>query len=461
LNRRLAAPVYLDVLPITETSDGPRLGGPGRPIDWVVRMRRLPAERALGALLERGLVDDALVEQLGAHLAAFHAAAPMARGGDPEALARAWRDNLDGVDTMVGTLLAAEDFAILGDFGATWVVRHDAVLRARADLGHVRDGHGDLRVDHVYVLENGLPALPDAPAVPAGLWIVDCIEFSEAFRAVDVAADLSFLVMELESLGHERLARKLIAAYAEAAEDPLVPALVPFHACHRAIVRGKVDGLAARDPAIPDAERDAAAARARRLFALAGRFAWRSGDPVVVACTGLSGTGKSAVATMLGDTTGFRVVSSDVMRRENTPPGGMRYTADARAAVYARMREAVDVALTNRESVIVDATYLSRTERDRLAHTVACYGRRHVFVECEAREDVVRRRLDARDASSVSDARWDTYLGQRRTREPFGDDEPLLRVDTGGALATARAALLPRLWQWRQGRPIAADPAPA
>jgi predicted kinase len=122
------------------------------------------------------------------------------------------------------------------------------------------------------------------------------------------------------------------------------------------------------------------------------------------------------------------------------------------------MREAVDVALTNRESVIVDATYVSRTERDRLAHTVACYGRRHVFVECEAAEAAVRQRLAARDATSVSDARWDTYLAQRGTRDAFGEGEPVLRIDTTGALAEARAALLPRLWQWRQGRPIAADP---
>jgi predicted kinase len=267
--------------------------------------------------------------------------------------------------------------------------------------------------------------------------------------------------MELESLGHERLARRLVATNAEAADDPLVPALVPFHACPRAIVRGKVDGLAARDAAIPAAERDAARERGRRLFALAGRFAWRSGDPVVIACTGLSGTGKSAVAAMLGDTTGFRVVSSDVIRRENTPPGGVRYTADARAAVYARIREAVDVALTNRESLVVDATYLSRAERDRLAHTVACYGSRHVFVECEAREDVVRRRLDARDASSVSDARWDTYLAQRRTRDAFGEGEPVVRVETSGLPADTRAALLPRLWAWRQGRPAPSESPPA
>ena len=125
--------------------------------------------------------------------------------------------------------------------------------------------------------------------------IVDCIEFSPAFRAVDVAADLSFLAMELEALGRADGARPR-RDYAEAAGDPLVPALIPFHACHRAIVRGKVEGLAADDEALDADERRQAGDR------LAG--ALRAGEPlrlaerrsVVIACAGLSGTGKSTVA---------------------------------------------------------------------------------------------------------------------------------------------------------------------
>ena len=46
LNRRLAGNVYLDVLPITKDVHGSlRLEGKGTPVDWVVKMRRLPADR--------------------------------------------------------------------------------------------------------------------------------------------------------------------------------------------------------------------------------------------------------------------------------------------------------------------------------------------------------------------------------------------------------------------------------
>src|SRR5262245_10740440 len=106
--------------------------------------------------------------------------------------------------------------------------------------------------------------------------------------------------MELEGLDRADLAGAFVRAYAEAADDPLVPTLVPYYACHRATVRGKVEALASAEAEMPAPERSAAAARARDRFLLAGRFAWRSGDAVVIACAGLSGTGKSTVAAMLG-----------------------------------------------------------------------------------------------------------------------------------------------------------------
>src|SRR6185436_14827603 len=97
----------------------------------------------------------------------------------------------------------------------------------------------------------------------------------------------------------------------------------------------------------------------------------------------------------------FAVASSDVLRKGAGTPD---YGPAARHAVYDGLRAAVEESLVARESVIVDATFLERAERDALARVVAGYGRRHVFVACRADETTVKRRLDARDATSVSDA---------------------------------------------------------
>jgi uncharacterized protein len=72
LNRRLARDVYLDVVPLTlEPGDELRLGGSGSPADWLVKMRRLPAERTLDRLISRGTTGREEVEPAAALLAAF------------------------------------------------------------------------------------------------------------------------------------------------------------------------------------------------------------------------------------------------------------------------------------------------------------------------------------------------------------------------------------------------------
>jgi hypothetical protein len=453
LNRRLAPDVYVGVLPITRTATGGvALGGDGPVADWVVHMRRLPADRSLAELIARGEATVAMLTAVAGRLARFHAGAEVVEGADPDRLRAVWDENLDETIDVVGHMLAPEDAAVLRDFGNTFVDRHETVLRARGPRGRVREGHGDLRTDHVYVLER------PSGTVPPGIHVVDCVEFSRAFRTVDVAADVAFLAMEIESLDRPDLARAFLRAYAEATADPLVPALATYYAAHRALVRAKVEALASREAEVGATDRAAAADRARAKLALAIRFAWRSGEPVVIACAGLSGTGKSTVATMLSATTGFRVVSTDVLRKADVPRRMPDYGAAARGAVYAELRRQVERALAADDSVIADATFLTRPERDRLARSVRGYGRRWLFVECTASEAIVRVRLDARDRSSVSDARFDVYLAQRDARDAFGADEPVIVVDTshGGAV---RADLVPRLWAWRQGRPVARDGA--
>ena len=53
LNRRLAANVYLSVLPVKASESGAlSIGGKGEPVEWLVKMRRLPQELILDRMLE-------------------------------------------------------------------------------------------------------------------------------------------------------------------------------------------------------------------------------------------------------------------------------------------------------------------------------------------------------------------------------------------------------------------------
>jgi aminoglycoside phosphotransferase family enzyme/predicted kinase len=468
LNQRLCPSVYLDVIPITRDADGrPALRGRGEVLEHVVWMRRLPAERMLTRLVARDLVTQEMIEALAARLAAFHAGAPsgpeIAIHADPERLAARWMENIRGAESFAGSLVAPEDHAVLADFGPTFVRTHETLLRARQQAGRIREGHGDLHAEHVCFVDAPVPAGVDRGPLPPGIYIFDCIEFSQPLRCNDVAYEIAFLAMDLERLERPDLARHLVAAYATAADDPLVSTLLPFYGGHLACVRGKVEALKSIAPDVDAADRAAAEAQARRHFALAVRYAWQAAGPAVIACCGLSGSGKSMLAAELATRMGFVVLSTDVIRRRiagateggAAPYGDGLYSAAAREGVYESLCAAADAALAAGHGVIADATFIREADRGRLA-TVA---RRHrlpcAFVECQATEDVVRRRLEVRDEQpSLSDARWDTYLGQRAQFEPLKASEPHVVIDTSGSVEVARAMALRQLWQWRHGHSL-------
>ena len=469
LNRRLAPGVYLSVLPVTVERDGRiRLDGEGRVVDHVVWMRRLPASRLLPALLDARAVRDEHIDALVERLVVFHAAAP--GGADvsayaaPERLAATWESVLADTAHFVGHFLAAEDREILADFGPRFIRTHETLLRGRQQSGRIRDGHGDLHAEHVCIIEE--PAeRGQLPPLQAGIYVFDCIEFSRPLRCTDVAAEVAFLWMDLERRGPADLARRFGATYAARAGDGDLLRLLPFYACARACVRGKVEAIKADEDDVESREGEAAGARARVFFAYAIRQAWQTATPSIIACAGLSGSGKSTLASLLAEATGFAHLSSDVIRKRPAdaaataggPYGAGRYTAESRAAIYAALVAEAGRLIAAGRGVIVDATWMRRADRDRLAAEARAHRRPLVYVECRADEVVVRERLEARDrTTSLSDARWDTYLAQRAAWEPFRDDEAHVEVDTGGTPAAARAAALRALWPRIHGRAGAA-----
>jgi aminoglycoside phosphotransferase family enzyme/predicted kinase len=474
LNRRLCPAVYLDVLPITRGADGQlQLGGKGEVIEHVVWMRRLPAERMLVHLLATGGVQNELIDALAVAIATFHAEAPtspeIAAHADPGALRARWEEEARSTAPFAGRLLAAEDHEVLADFGPRFIRTHETLLHARQQAGRIREGHGDLHAEHVCFLAAPTPAGGDLPPLPAGIYVFDCIEFSEAFRCNDVASEIAFLAMDLDCLEHPELGRRLVATYVEAAADPMVAVLLPFYACYRAGVRGKVEGLKSGEPEVDAADREVATQRARQHFALATRYAWQVGGPAVIACCGLAGTGKTTLASELATTTGFLLVGSDAIRKRDVaaeppsvaPYGAGLYGVAAREAVYEKICAEASAALIAGQGVIADATFIRAADRRRLAAVAENHRCPIIFVECTADETVVRARLEARmHAPSLSDARWETYQSQRERREPFTPGEPHVRIDTGGGLAAARAAAVRCLWPWRQNRwsPVHKEP---
>jgi aminoglycoside phosphotransferase family enzyme len=120
LNRRLAADVYLGVVPITITGDRLELDGSGEVIDWLVEMRQLDQQRLGVAMLERGELNATHIDQLVEVLVPFYQQARTGEGVDEYGTIEAVKFNTDEnfaqTESYVGKLITRERFRHIRDW---------------------------------------------------------------------------------------------------------------------------------------------------------------------------------------------------------------------------------------------------------------------------------------------------------------------------------------------------------
>jgi aminoglycoside phosphotransferase family enzyme/predicted kinase len=440
LNRRLCPQVYLGVQPIVEREGVLRCCGAGSVIDYAVLMKRLPAAQMLDRLVESGEATEEIIRRIAARLVAFHRAAR--RGaevdefGSVASLRRNWSENFAQIEPYIGRTISPEKLESMRRWIDRWMDEHAGLLGSRVRAGHICDGHGDVRCESICVTDDTLD----------GICIFDCIEFNDRFRCGDVASEVAFLAMDLDMRGRPDLGYYFAEEYSTRAADEQLLSLLPFYKCYRAFVRGKVLSFRLDEPEFNDAEREDAAHRARRFFELAARYAAPLSTPTVIAVSGLSGTGKTALARALAGEFGLRAVSSDAVRaaifgKEKRPSeyGQNCYGEEAQRAVYQTLLERGQKYLQTQGGVVLDATFGRVADRTAAQEMARKAGASWRLLVCKAPPEVVRDRLAHRAAKrdGQSDADWNVYLQQREKFEPPNghNDGCRLLLDTRDATA--------------------------
>ena len=490
LNARLAPDVYLGVAPVLQSSGGQihfgptlsveKLPEPGvrlddsQVIDYAVVMLRLPDGATLEAQVRAGTAAPTLLAEVARFIAAFHRNAKtdahIASFGERQVIEGNWQENFTQTQPYIGRTLDAALSTRISTAVQRFLEARWPLFASRVRGGRIRDCHGDLRLQHVYI--------PNA--VCNQLAVIDCIEFNERFRYSDVAAEIAFLLMELDAAGRPDLSRAFLAEYLQETGDEALRELLPFYLCYRAYVRGKVESFQLDEPEISAAQRAAALERARQLFALAGQYAEQLPGPLLALVGGVMGTGTSTLALALQRESGWVLCSSDSIRKrlaglQPTQPqeaafGAGIYSADWTERTYQGLLEAAQSVLEAGRSVIVDASFSRRADRLAMARLAVRYNARTVFVECICPPEVALDRLTRRwatrvagqpeampQASLASDGRPALYEAQRAAWEQSTDEEDRtiehLEVDTARPLATEveqvmEALHLPRFACW-------------
>ena len=448
LNERLCPNLYEGVVPITWDGEALRVEGEGEPVEFAVKMRRLDPAGFFDARLRRGALTTADLDRVTERLAAFYLgqrpSPEAAAWGWPERLRLSTDENVAQTERFAGDLISRPAFEALRAATDRFFAANARLLHRRRATGRIVDGHGDLRLEHLHL----------GPEDDA-LCIYDCIEFNERFRCVDVASDLAFLAMDLDLHGRPDLAQYVVARMATRLDDAELWDVIDFYKGYRAYVRGKVEAMRSGEPEVPETERAASRARARRYFQHAMSYAVAGSEPLVVAVMGPVGAGKTTQAETLGAALGWEVVSSDRVRKAQAGvPLFRRGSEDERAELYAPERtEAVYAALCETAlrraddglSTVLDATFGTRRHRDALRTALAAAGLRHRLVELTAPADALRDRLAARtDGTVVSDARaadFDALAGRYEPPDALEDPEHLRADAASDPEATTRAIL--------------------
>jgi predicted kinase len=248
--------------------------------------------------------------------------------------------------------------------------------------------------------------------------------------------------MDLERLGHPELAERFLAAYREHTDDNWPTSLAHHHIAYRAHVRAKVAVIRAAQG------RTTAAADARRLLDLALRHL-DAGRVRLIVVGGLPGTGKSTLAAGLGDQFGAAVLRSDEIRKElaglaPTAPAGAAfgqgiYAPDATAKTYTTVLDRAEIALSQGESVVLDASW---TDEHWRALAAAVAERTHselVELCCSAPAPIAADRMRQRALTGTDPS--DATPEIARTMGASMAAWPTATViDTSGAPATCLSA---------------------
>jgi predicted kinase len=415
-------------------------------------MLRLADDARTDVRLERGELTTGDVDRLAEHIAAFHARCAQS----PEISSHGAIDSLtanvtENFEAVRGDLrvLAPADAAGVEAFQLGVLRERGALIEKRRAAGLVRDGHGDLRLEHVYFGDDG------------GITILDCIEFADRYRCADVCADIAFLSMDLEAHGRVDLAERLLARYARATDDYDLYALVDLFESYRAWVRGKVALLVAKSAA-DDRLRARAEQDARKHLVLAlAKDRASLLAPVVVAVGGIIASGKSTIADALAERLSAPVVDADRTRKSML---GVAHRAEVHAsafegpydprftdAVYDEVMRRADVVLTSGRPVVLDASFRTADLRRRARDLAARHGVPFLHVACHVPEDVCLARLERREQEGgVSDGRRAIFADFVARVEPPDEVPPgeLLALDTSAPVATSLATLEAHLRTW-------------
>jgi len=430
LNRRFAPNLYLKVVSITGTPDCPRIDGDGVPIEYAVKMRRFDEAGRLDHVCDRGEIKPSHLSDLASAIVNFHRGAAVApidsHFGSLDTVIEPALENFDELRLLVSD----QECKLRLDDLLAWTKNEYQRLipnfLSRKATGHVRECHGDLHLGNIVIIDGDVR-------------LFDCIEFNEDLRWIDVASDIAFAYVDLLDHHQPELAGWLLNEWLSMSGDFDAMPILRFYAVYRTLVRAKVAAIRAH-------QNHGGLKEIRNYLALAEKIVAPQKLQLTIT-HGLAGCGKTTASTnmLLKDARGSTIrLRSDVERKRlfgliataasNSSLNGGIYSQRAHLLTYRHLYYLAESLLAAGWSVIVDAAFLKRSEREDFYKLALKYGVEFRILSPQASLDDLRTRIMNRlkigqDASEATLSVLDKQIGfiealdDRERKYLFGESE--------------------------------------
>lgn len=427
MNQRTAPEIYLEVLPIIQTggsfqlgSNLPAINSAEITVEYVLKMLQFPQDSLLLSLLERGLLTEQLMADLGREVANFHSTAIsnsyIRRFGEVSQIRTAIDNNYLISEKYIGGPQTQTQYQETKDYTDAFFANNPELFNRRIANHKIRECHGDLHLGNIALWQDKI-------------LLFDCIEFNEQFRFVDVMYDVAFTVMDLESRGRRDLGNAFLNTYIEQTGDWEGLQLLPLYLSRQAYVRGKVTSLMLDDPAISTAQKAEISQTAAHYY----KLAWQYTKPhrgKLTLMSGLSGSGKSTAARYLARRTGAIHIRSDAVRKHlggipiNERGGQDLYSDEMTAQTYGRLLELGIILADRGWDVILDAKFDRQNLRTDAIDRAQSHGLPLQIIYCTAPIEVLRERLQQR-RGDIADATAELLSSQQAAFQPFTELEQI------------------------------------
>jgi uncharacterized protein len=414
LNQQIAPELYLQVIAISKQDNRLVLGGVENIIEYTLRMHQFSQENLFSNLLEAGKLSRDRFRELGRVVAQFHNQAATSEYisgfGTVEKIQAAFEENYRQSQKYIGVVQTQGQFTATKAYSDAFFAERENLLLARVKQQKIKECHGDLHLNNICLWQDQIR-------------LFDRIEFNEFFRFVDTMYDVAFTVMDLEARHKPEFANLFLNSYLENTGDWEGLLVLPLYLSRQAYVRAKVNSFLLDDPQVSESQRKSAQQLARNYYRQASQFTQAKSGKLIL-MSGLSGSGKSTVASTLARKIGAIQIRSDAVRKHlagiplDQPGTDAIYTASISQKTYDRLLELGVKLAQAGYAVILDAKYDRQAWRQPVVAQAQEQNILLQILHCTAPMTVLRDRLNQRQGD-ISDAGVALINSQMAQAESF------------------------------------------